>query len=432
MSEYHNVNNNKNSLLNVKTLNSPVSVALYITLKCNISCLHCAYRCSPFRSEIMNLDSLTKILEKLYRGEVFEIGLIGGEPLIHPQITEVFKLLNKYNFTWTISTNALLIEKNTKILDYLIMYEPSTVQVSLYGHTPKVHNIITQGNTFDRIVKAIENLRSVGLHVVINSVLHRELCRNISRFIKFLEERKLKANIGALIPMGAAIDNWRKIAPSKSELLCALSIIRMYRSRILYGGVTIELGKPCNAGRTIMVVDPEGYCYPCDLALESDLFRVSKCNLLKYNLSTVWNSKPFQVFREATENRNVCPALSWLHYRSLHLNFQEVLSRFYGFKLSENISLSNLMKHCNIKIKINKNAVKVRDEKSFIILYNKVTRDLKAISRELFDTLLMLDKGMELKDITEEFKLTQEEANEFIDSITKLIELGYLDLIQVH
>ena len=74
---------------------------IQITTRCNMSCVHCCYRCTP-EGEDMSIETFQNALA--FEGECIAIG--GGEPTLHPQFWEFIGVaLGSADFVW-LATNG--------------------------------------------------------------------------------------------------------------------------------------------------------------------------------------------------------------------------------------------------------------------------------------------------------------------------------------
>ena len=99
-----------------KQFKNTLDFEINIADHCNLNC-QCCNHFSPIASEtFVNLDILEKDLERineLYGKSVGHVMLLGGEPLLHPQINEVLKITRKFlpNAKLNLATNGLLLPK---------------------------------------------------------------------------------------------------------------------------------------------------------------------------------------------------------------------------------------------------------------------------------------------------------------------------------
>lgn len=88
---------------------------IIITDYCNLNCLYCfANNQSPQNGNNMSLDIYTQILD-FCSAESSPIGIIGGEPTLHPEFKDILILTNKYcsifNTRATLFTNGIELEQ---------------------------------------------------------------------------------------------------------------------------------------------------------------------------------------------------------------------------------------------------------------------------------------------------------------------------------
>lgn len=92
---------------------------IMVTYRCNLHCPYC------FANEFVNLSSTDMTLEAFDKAISFLtksgptcLGLIGGEPTLHPQFGDILKRIinNPYITEATIYTNGILIDKYIKLL----------------------------------------------------------------------------------------------------------------------------------------------------------------------------------------------------------------------------------------------------------------------------------------------------------------------------
>ena len=383
-------------LCNLKYFSSPVSVAFYVTFKCNMECLHCALNSSPLRREEIPIRLFEAVLDQLWKSNVFEVGIIGGEPLTHPDIGDMFRILREYGFVWSLSTNGTLL-KESNILESILKHEPASIHISLHGYPKEVHNFIAGSSSFDAVLSSIETLRSCGLKVILNTTIHRRLCEHVVEFVNFLKERRLKTAVNLLIPIGRARENWDKLVPSRTDFLKAIYMLDLYKNTVLFETSPLNLKYECRGARSVLVIDPSGYCYPCDQAVGLRFFRNEHCNIFRRTLRDIWESKYFKEFRRASEKREgVCPALSlWLYNDMSKATFKEMFVEFYGFTHStggcgsgKEVNLMNMVLKGELRVTFDSNTSYRNEGQDYIMLYNKRTRNISLISKDLFEIIV--------------------------------------------
>ena len=89
---------------------------IHLCEHCNLKCAHCAHFSSIAEEEYLSIEEFEsdlKRLKELTYGEINEIHLMGGEPLLHPQCKDFFQIARKYfeNSKIILITNAILLEQ---------------------------------------------------------------------------------------------------------------------------------------------------------------------------------------------------------------------------------------------------------------------------------------------------------------------------------
>ena len=96
------------SLYNLLVHKSPLEAQLIVTRRCNLSCGYCT-EYDNF-SEYINLDILKERIDALHRLRVVNISMLGGEPLMHPQIADIVEYANR-KAQASVTTNAFLVNE---------------------------------------------------------------------------------------------------------------------------------------------------------------------------------------------------------------------------------------------------------------------------------------------------------------------------------
>ena len=137
------------------------SINVQPTMACNLKCRMCMQhllldRKSEYFRVMLKMDHLVRLLDDL--GELRPaITLIGGEPMMHPQIREMVTEIKRRNLPLSIQTNGLRLAENA---DFFIASGVDHISVSLDGN--QEINDANRGNgTFDRAVAGIEALLKI-------------------------------------------------------------------------------------------------------------------------------------------------------------------------------------------------------------------------------------------------------------------------------
>lgn len=132
------------------------SVVWDVTSKCNLRCIHCYNYDKYFKhdNKDLSIDEIYSLLGFLKENNVKQIHLLGGEPLIHPNILEILWNLKEIGIRTSITTNATLLNN---VLSSEICKKDliDNIIVSIDGGTDKINDSIRGKGVFG---KTIHNL----------------------------------------------------------------------------------------------------------------------------------------------------------------------------------------------------------------------------------------------------------------------------------
>jgi len=172
-------------------LSSPAfTLQWHITQACDLHCKHCYDRTN--RDQV-TLDQAVRILDDLRtfckgKNVAGAISFTGGNPLLHPAFTEIYRAAAARGFTTAILGNPAPAEQITKLIDIQM---PAFFQVSLEGL--REHNDTIRGNGhFDRIMAFLEVLRKLTVSSMVMLTLTRE---NIDQVLPLAEVLRGKTDI---------------------------------------------------------------------------------------------------------------------------------------------------------------------------------------------------------------------------------------------
>jgi MoaA/NifB/PqqE/SkfB family radical SAM enzyme len=135
---------------------------------CNLKCIACPRGSGDYfhgKHGFMSLDDYRAVAKKLLR-EIPMLGYVSlyiwGEPLIHPQITEIIKINKELGIPDNISTNL----NNIKNLEEIIAAEPVHLYASCSGFGPEHYEITHTGGKwnefYNNLIKVSELIEKYG------------------------------------------------------------------------------------------------------------------------------------------------------------------------------------------------------------------------------------------------------------------------------
>ena len=89
-------------------------IYIEITNICNLKCAFCPD--TKRKKEYMNLEEFEEIIRKIQNYTSLICLHVKGEPLLHKQLKDILKIIEKYNLKANITTNGTLIKDNLEII----------------------------------------------------------------------------------------------------------------------------------------------------------------------------------------------------------------------------------------------------------------------------------------------------------------------------
>lgn len=272
---------------------APLFATINVTGVCNLKCSYCFFQ--PRLEKHMPLDAFIRIVNELVHDNVFFINISGGEPFMHPQISEMLKYAHQKFFHVVLLTNGTLIREShiNTISDILEQKGTFPIQISL----DSIDNQINKETRCSarRILKNIRRLANIGANIMVAMVITKHNANTIINTIKDLSNEVSHFHIMAVQPVRALNGSDSDLPLGKEQLTHLWEEIKQVRDQL---GLSIETplddhyetgtacGAPCMAAFSQVVIDPDLRVRPCDRCVNTYLGDLSD-----QTLSSVWNSQ---------------------------------------------------------------------------------------------------------------------------------------------
>lgn len=142
---------------------------IQITEKCNLCCEHCFVSANNIGQEMDIQKIKDVILPQLLNNSIAKVTLTGGEPFVHPKLSDVVELLLASNIAVSICTNATLITE--QFLERFESYDNLHFNVSLDGFSPSSHGKFRGNQNPELYNRIISNIELLGKKGLLNGVL---------------------------------------------------------------------------------------------------------------------------------------------------------------------------------------------------------------------------------------------------------------------
>ena len=175
-----------------------------ITLACCFSCRHCGSRAGHARENELSTEECLDVAGQLAELGCRRVSLIGGEVFMRHDWAEITKALTDRGIAASIITNGFAF--SPEMIRTLKDVHIESVAVSIDG-TREIHDALRQQGSFDRAIKAVDDLCGAGILVSVITTLNSENIRCLDDMYTVLSGKRIFAwQLQACSPMGNAAD----------------------------------------------------------------------------------------------------------------------------------------------------------------------------------------------------------------------------------
>ncbi|UWX58295.1 GTP 3',8-cyclase MoaA [Chlorobaculum sp. MV4-Y] len=174
-----------------------------VTSACNLRCAYCLRdeAGAPQKTQQLDMNEAWRLIRVLAGMGVRKIRFTGGEPLLHPGITELVKLAKSAPGIETvkITTNGVLLDRQ---LDALVEAGLDGVNLSLDTLDREKFISITRRDRFEQVSQALDRLITTpGLAIKLNTLLLRGINSDeIPAFVELTREHDVTVRFMELQP----------------------------------------------------------------------------------------------------------------------------------------------------------------------------------------------------------------------------------------
>ena len=181
----------------------PVNGTVEVTRRCPQNCVHC-YNNLPMGGREAQLRELTyeehcRILDEMTEAGCLWLLYTGGEIFARGDFLDIYTYAKKKGLLITLFTNGVLI--TPEIADYLSIWRPFSIEITLYGCTSKTYEEITRiPGSYKQCMRGIRLLLDRGLPLKLKTMaitINRDEIWDMKRFVQ--HELGLKFKFDAMI-----------------------------------------------------------------------------------------------------------------------------------------------------------------------------------------------------------------------------------------
>ena len=172
---------------NVITKSSPIYVQFYITARCNLACEQCNIIYADAKHQEMNIAQINQVAENLKTIGVGIVLLIGGEPFVRKDISEIVKAFTSRGIHVRMQTNGVATREQ---LEECVKVGGRDISISLDTLEPSVQDKINGGfnKSWEKAIETIALVSDIfpeNSSAFFNSVIMPRNFNHIENVIKF-------------------------------------------------------------------------------------------------------------------------------------------------------------------------------------------------------------------------------------------------------
>jgi len=276
-------------------------LSLVLTSQCNLKCVYCYNDASPILA--MKRLLLDEVLGIVKECGVSIVGLIGGEPMLHPDYLEIVRELTALGVYSNLYTNGTLL--TAKNIEELSQAGLSKVSLSVDSVITQTYQSLVQNSVSPkRLLEKIALVKRAGMEVKTNTVLVpgvNDSEEQLEKLIEILQQLDVDTiTFTEIVPQGAG----RKYPPQKDIYETGVFLGKKLRNqqgqgdtsetKILFAVPDSSLPRTvCGAGIYYATIFPDGAIAPCVSMPEK-----SQKTIMEKSFIDIWEGdNSFSLFR---------------------------------------------------------------------------------------------------------------------------------------
>ncbi|MBB4210058.1 MoaA/NifB/PqqE/SkfB family radical SAM enzyme [Rhodothalassium salexigens DSM 2132] len=210
----------------IQRLGAPLFVSWQLTRDCDLACIHCCTESAPGKvmAGELSRDEALNLADQIIDQGVPYAMLCGGEPMVVPHFLEVAERLGRAGVQLKIETNGQRFNADTaaRLADLPVR----SIQISLDADDPAIYARQRPGASLDKVHDACRAVRAAGLPLEVTFAPTRvNIAQLPAAIARARELGAFRFNTGALMRIGNAARNWRKLEPTDEQYTLFRSIL---------------------------------------------------------------------------------------------------------------------------------------------------------------------------------------------------------------
>jgi SynChlorMet cassette radical SAM/SPASM protein ScmE len=220
---------------------SPKSLDLSLTGKCNLHCAYCFYHDEMASRPDLPIEDWLTFFAELKQLGVRDATLSGGEVFVRPDLWTLIDALIDSRMRYSILSNGTLItEKTIREFEKGRRFKRlNSIQISIDGSCADVHDKSRGSGSFTKAVRALRLLKNAGFPVTVRVTVNRHNVDDLDNIARLLLEDIGISSFGTndAMPMGSGCDNQKTITLTPQQQVTAMKTLarleKQYNGRIM-------------------------------------------------------------------------------------------------------------------------------------------------------------------------------------------------------
>jgi PqqA peptide cyclase len=284
----------------------PYALLAELTYRCPLHCPYCSNPTQARNNHELATDEWKRVMREAAALGVLQIGFSGGEPLVRRDLPDLVRAAREANLYTNLITSGIGLDDDR--IRLLRDGGLDSIQLSFQSDEIDLADEIAGARAHQRKLDAAAKIRSAGIALSLNFVIHRRNIDHLPQMIELTEtlgaERVELANVQFY---GWALMNRAALLPTREQVVRAREIAVAAKAR-LAGRIDIfyvlpdyyeTRPKPClhGWGQRYLTVNPIGDVLPCPTA-SSAIPDLRFENARAHTLDWIWReSESFNRFR---------------------------------------------------------------------------------------------------------------------------------------
>ena len=231
--------------------------------RCNLRCRHCAANCMTPKKTRLTPAVLRRISEEADALGLCQFVISGGEPLLFPDLDDVFEALQPKRFHLAMSTNGHFMTPEKAAHLKLIGLDKAKISLDDFDAALHDSNRGSSG-AYEKAINAMKYCKEAGISVAIQAVVTHQNCRT-DRTIRMAEFAE-QMGYGLDIIIARAIGQWEgkhEVLIDREDADFLWEVHQKYPAlhRDTFPAFGMHVG--CGCVKALLHITPYGDVLPC-------------------------------------------------------------------------------------------------------------------------------------------------------------------------